>query len=405
VFVSSSIRRITIPASLELLGAACFCDCQELSDVRFEKDSQLRVIKKDVFSNTELVELKIPNSLRKIDGGAFLSKSLAHIEFSEGACDFRVVNSRIENVAGTTFIRYFGEMEEIAIQREVEVIGSSCFCTCDFLETITFAPESSLRAIEGFAFFGSGLKRIALPASVEAIGEWCFANCQRFEEIVFAPGINLSRIAAGTFSWTGLTRVMIPSSVVMIEKSSFEYCSSLISVEFASQSKLKRIDKAAFRGTRITTIALPAFVEVIGRACFADCRRLATVQFSAEAKIKKFEPLLFYASGLIKIEVPKSVERICNGSCKGCWMLQIVTFEADSKLSCIENCAFADCPHIFRIEFPPSVRHFARDVIALNAQRPVQPPDLDIASLEDLYKLIPFEMTGSFSPLPDSPDQ
>jgi hypothetical protein len=58
----------------------------------------------------------------------------------------------------------------VTIPRAVEIVGKSCFASCDSLVEIFFEPGSQLRIVEDSAFRGSAVRAFIVPRSVEILG-------------------------------------------------------------------------------------------------------------------------------------------------------------------------------------------------------------------------------------------
>ena len=72
----------------------------------------------------------------------------------------------------------------IIIDREVESVGAYAFSGLNMVETVTFAEESVLKAVEDYAFIGcEALKAIVLPEKLEVIGEAAFSGCIALETV------------------------------------------------------------------------------------------------------------------------------------------------------------------------------------------------------------------------------
>ena len=60
----SSIKAITIPKSVEKIGAGCFIECPNLENVFFEKDSKLKVVNEYCFKGCpNLKETDFPDNV------------------------------------------------------------------------------------------------------------------------------------------------------------------------------------------------------------------------------------------------------------------------------------------------------------------------------------------------------
>jgi hypothetical protein len=74
-----SLKRISIPASTEVLGRRCFRRCSGLEEVRFERGSRLREIEAEAFAGcTSLKSISVPKSV-KSNAGVELSAAPAEV--------------------------------------------------------------------------------------------------------------------------------------------------------------------------------------------------------------------------------------------------------------------------------------------------------------------------------------
>jgi hypothetical protein len=65
-FQDSGLIEIGIPASVEMVDAGCFLQCESLTSVTFESGSRLSRIEKQAFYETGLIEIEIPSSVEVI---------------------------------------------------------------------------------------------------------------------------------------------------------------------------------------------------------------------------------------------------------------------------------------------------------------------------------------------------
>jgi hypothetical protein len=59
-FSISSLQSIVIPQSVETLDSKCFVDCELLSSVSFESNSQLKRINSSAFAGTKIQSVSVP---------------------------------------------------------------------------------------------------------------------------------------------------------------------------------------------------------------------------------------------------------------------------------------------------------------------------------------------------------
>ena len=107
------LEEVVVPGNVEELCESCFHKCKSLSRVTFGESSSLKLIGKQAFGRTGLVEVHIPEGV-------------------EGLCE-------------------------------------RSFCECLFLFRVTFGESCSLKLIGKEAFRGSGVREIRKPSCVMEI--------------------------------------------------------------------------------------------------------------------------------------------------------------------------------------------------------------------------------------------
>lgn len=69
---NNKITKVTIPASVQIIGKKAFAECTKLKSVVFVSESELQEINEEAFSAcTSLKNIKLPEGLKKIGGSAF----------------------------------------------------------------------------------------------------------------------------------------------------------------------------------------------------------------------------------------------------------------------------------------------------------------------------------------------
>ncbi|KAK8896930.1 hypothetical protein M9Y10_014856 [Tritrichomonas musculus] len=213
-FLCTSIKKITIPSSVAVIGNSAFNGCSSVKEVVIS--SSVKRIGDDAFSDcTSLEKLTISPSVVKIGNDAF---------------------------KGCT------SLLELVIPSSVTSIGCHAFECCSSLVEVSI-PES-VSQIKSSLFYGcSSLERINLPLTVTSLGDYCFGKC------------------------TSLKEIEIPSSVEKIGKHAFEYCESLIQVTIPE--KVRYIEDCAFKNcTLLKHVSIPLAVYKIGNFAFYECQSL-----------------------------------------------------------------------------------------------------------------------------------
>ncbi|MBO4418911.1 MAG: DUF1846 family protein, partial [Oscillospiraceae bacterium] len=241
-FSGSSVTNITIPDSVERIGAHAFYVCRSLSDVTIP-DKVTQIGFDAFFDCSSLSSVKIGSGLAYIGDEAFSGcASLAEIDVSSANPNFSSSNGILFNKAQTELLLYPAQKRDSAYQipDRVTTIGNFAFRNCTALEGVT------------------------IPDSVTHIGESAFYGCSALRNATIPDGV--TDIGSNAFADTGLTYVIIPGSVKQIGHEAFCGCTNLSGVSI--ENGVISIGDYAFSGCSISTVAIPESVEQVGDYCF-----------------------------------------------------------------------------------------------------------------------------------------
>ena len=234
-------------------------------------------IEKWAFSScTNLVRMTIPNSMERIEIGAFSS-------CNEALFDVTAIPG-VELVDGWAY-------------------GST--------GTLTDLDLTGIRGIIDGAFSGcSALTSVKIPDSVKNIGDDVFSGC------------------------TGLMTVTIPNSVTNIGSSAFGGCSGVTNLTIGNS--VRSIGGAAFKKCNITEVTIPRSVTDIKASAFAACKRLKSFEVECEnSAYKTVSGLLLTKDGSTlvhgvngNVTIPDGVARIGDYAFHGLSNLTNVTVPA-----------------------------------------------------------------------------
>ena len=198
------------------------------------------------------------------------------------------------------------EIQHIVFADNVTNIGKAAFDGCGNLESVTFAENSQLETINGWAFGYCGkLTTITIPASVTTLKGPVFTG-SGLQTIFFEEGSRLQTIGNNAFDNSALTAITIPASVITINLTAFSRCAYLSTVNFEENSQLETIDHGAFMECyALKKITIPASVTFIGDNAFDECQNLSVINILAQTPPSLGTHAFAHTAEDFKIFVPK----------------------------------------------------------------------------------------------------
>ncbi len=260
-----------LPSGIKCIGEYAFSNA-EIKEIILP--NTIEIIKESAFEgNSYITSMAIPNSVRNIGENCFKDcHQMRTIQLSESInqlCDFLFKDcSKLENIIipdGVTIIGNFvfsgcGSIKTLKLPKSVQEIGANPFvdsgiesidnCSEAFeIENNILYTRKKLRLIACF----SKDKEIVLPDGLQMIDEYAFKGCCSIE------------------------RVFIPSSVTSIGKHAFDGCTSLIKVEIES-TNLSLLQEYCFTGCKnLIDIKIPNSVSEIERGVFNNCSSIKNI--------------------------------------------------------------------------------------------------------------------------------
>jgi hypothetical protein len=150
------LQTVTLPTTLEQIGASAFSGCTSLAAVNLKEASSLQSIGSHAFSKTLLEHVALPPSLKTLGAYAFDEvRTLERAELSESS---------------------------------LQVIEAGTFWGCGSLLGVSLPP--TLQKIDTASFYDcSALAELELPAGVHHIGEHAFRGCSSLGELALPAAL------------------------------------------------------------------------------------------------------------------------------------------------------------------------------------------------------------------------
>ncbi|MBU7006037.1 leucine-rich repeat protein [Phosphitispora fastidiosa] len=178
----------------------------------------IRIASNAFIDNVSITSVTIPDSVLRIESGAFQNSALAEVDLGQG-------------------VTYIGQ----------------------------------------HAFYGTNLTILSVPNSVETIDFAAFADCSALADITIV-GNNLDTLGQGAFSGTAITEISIPTSLSIIDDITFQYCTALTSVTIPAN--IMNIGYSAFNGcTALTSAVFEGDAPVMENFVFSSVHEDFTVYF------------------------------------------------------------------------------------------------------------------------------
>ena len=224
-----------------------------------------------------LKTVTFPESLQKIEDGAFRQSSITSVE--------------LPNVEYGKYVFDCSALQTVTVADDLTAIPEKAFWGCDELTSVdlgnvttigvsafercafTAIDLSKVTEIGDYAFYFSKLENVTVPAATKT-GKGAFMNCP---DLVTATVLGDTLDPYMFFYCTSL-ETLTAENITTIEPFALGYCVKLAELPIA---KVERIGYGAFRNCHaLVNVTLPATLKELGKYAFADCGGLTTVTFT-----------------------------------------------------------------------------------------------------------------------------
>ena len=295
---NTTLRSVTVPASVEKIAPNAFEGCTKLQTVTFSEG--LKEIGDNAFNGCVLRTLDLPDSLEVI------------------GCDpFGNARERV-----TTLI----------LPENLKSVGNNAFSGFDKVTSLTL-PDG-LEKIGEYAFSGVQMTELVIPDSVTEIGVGAFEECTALAAITLSNGT--ARIEAATFRRCPITELEIPEGVEYIGENAF-YAQNITSITFPGT--VKHIGDGAFTGAQIEELYIPGDIDYLSG--FGGCEKLKSVtvngtigEIGAQAFQGAYSGITYnYNSSVLSSFTHKGVGKIGYRAFYGCKCLSAFDFTGLTELT------------------------------------------------------------------------
>lgn len=253
--------------------------------------------------------------------------------------------------------------QKLIIPDRTAIIGESACKELDFKQV---SLPNSIKSIEDFAFFKSGIEEITLPEGIESIGQRAFASCHNLKRIILPS--TLKHIGPAAFSdCVNLEEVVLPDSLEEINYRTFAECRRLKRIVIPEG--IKKIDWAVFSGCdSLEEIVLPNSVTTLGKQLFLNCKRLKRIKLPKN--ISSLPDEFFKNCKALNITLDNSINTLGASVFEGCTSLdtfpthvtkfgkkcfkychKLTTVRLNNQVQELPNAMFDDCTNLSEIVY------------------------------------------------------
>ncbi|MBR5779197.1 MAG: leucine-rich repeat protein [Clostridia bacterium] len=215
--MDKNIKSVTLPDTVEFIGARAFFGCDSLESVAMPKN--LKEIGDYAISSCDLLsEIIVPQGVEKIGKEAFSSnRGMTRAVLPNGIKEW-----------GSGMFSNCYELVSVTLPDDMTEIPDGMFFATRKLTEIEL-PEGITKIGES-AFRSSDITELTLPDGVKSIGDYAFESAFKIKSLNLPEG--LTYIGEEAFESSGITELVIPKSLETFWGWTFNCCFHLQSITF-----------------------------------------------------------------------------------------------------------------------------------------------------------------------------
>lgn len=315
-FYSSKLKSVVFPSSLETVNHHAFGNCENLASVDFSGTSLQKLDDFCFIGCTKLSDVKLPDTLTNIGGGAFANcSSLTEIEFPLGLLEigqsafantgltYAVIPDSVQSIEYSAFGYDIADDGTETANPDFIMVGkngsaASIYAT-DSDSDYDYANSFIFMTNEDFA---KRQELLSLDTVTEGDFEYTIqdgkaavVNCLSTEDTVTVPdtlgGCPVDSAYMGAFSNCYAKKIILPETVTLIREGTFYGCSFL--TELTLPQSVTKIEDNAFGNCQaLEKLDLGGAVD-LGKELFENCPKLRSITLSGKCKtFSEDEPFL-----------------------------------------------------------------------------------------------------------------
>ena len=320
-----------VEGGVEIIGFRIPSDIVEIP----EKIGNKKVVSigASAFYRENIKEVIVPETVKSIKQGAFMSTPLQSIELPDEV--------EIESYAFA-----YTNLTEISLPSTLVDIPDYLFIGSTQLETVDYSPD--LLSVGDYAFSYTSIKQLELPLSLTNIGKGSFSYMYALKSIEIPENVQFlgEELFRGNVS---LESVVLPDHIDTLP--AYIFANNLALTEIDLPISIKQIDDYAFKNSAIENISGIENVEKFGKGVFENAKELKSIVLG---NIKGVPDNMFYgAVNLENIEFTSDIQYIDDYAFSGAEKLKSITIPQSTTI--IGNGAFENCESLTHITLPDNL--------------------------------------------------
>jgi hypothetical protein len=299
------VTSLTLPSSLEQIGASAFYNCKFTS-------------------------LTIPASVQTIGDNAFNGCSnMVTLTFAEGSQCTTIGASAFQSCGSLTTVEIPDSVTTLGTGTELNTGGVFQFCSS--LTSVTLGTGITTLKPTTF-YYCSALESIEIPDGVTSIGDGAFELCSSLQSVTLGTGVQTIRFLAFN-SCSALTTLTVKSNIVSSNFMNTHFHDSINSLQtlvlggdvITVGGPLDGENNGAFAYcANLESVTIGANITTINPNAFVNCAKLAITFLensdgSFNSALQTIGNQAFaYCNGLTKLTLPPSVTTLGNGAFYDC---------------------------------------------------------------------------------------
>ncbi len=353
----ASIKNISIPSTVQLIGAGAFFGTS-VEDLVIAEGTIL--IDANAFENSKALKtVVLPSSLAQVGADAFLnSTNINYVNYTGTLEQWVSINFFRDSSNPVYYSKNLyinGELLENITIENVEGVYPYAFINCESLKSVYIAD--GITALGRSAFFGcSNLESVDLPTSLTIFGDNAFGRCFNLKKVNYRGTIDewaMIRFDSESSNPVYYSRCLYFNDV-LLENAEIKEAKRIKDYTFINCDSIKTVVIGgnteeiwtAFKGCEgLTSVKIQESVTAIYGKSFIYCTALVDVNIFEEGETFALSAEMFYGcSALEEIVLPKRVTGIGNATFKKCTSLKTVYLNKD--IGTVGYDAFYDCPSL-----------------------------------------------------------